>query len=124
MKKDKIIFKQATKEYAENFYGDKPAKSFRGYVAILGDKVVGIGGVTVYNSNMMLFSEMKDEMRPFKRDIVKSIRILKEFISNYKYPIMAIASNTEPISEKILTTMGFEKTSYTTLDGPVYRRGI
>ena len=107
MKKSKIIIEPATMEYAKEFYGDQYTKSFKGYAALLDGKVVGIGGISFEGKARALFSDMKKEMRPFKRDIVKGVRILGEMVKNARYPIFAVADNKEPASEKLLTKLGF-----------------
>lgn len=122
MKKSKITIEPATKEHAKEFYGDKPTKSFKGYVALLDGKVVGIGGLSFENETMMLFSDMKEEFRPFKDDIWKSIGILGKMVKKTNYPIVAIASNKEKASEKLLTKLGFEPSGHSTPDGKVFWR--
>ena len=122
MKKPEIIIKPATMAYAKEFYGDQYAKSFKGYVALLKGKVVGIGGLSFENEMMMLFSDMKDEFRPFKKDIWKAIRILGKMVEKTKYPVVAVASNKEKNSEWLLTKLGFNPSGQSTPSGKIFWR--
>lgn len=122
MRKSKIEFKKATPEYAREYYGKRPVKTFKGYVALLNDKVVGIGGVSFEKGNMMAFSEMKDEMRPFRRDIAKAARLLEGFIDSLPYPVFAFACPKEPTAKKLLQKLGFIPTGQETEHGSIFVR--
>ena len=71
---------------------------------------------------MMLFSDIKDEIRPFKDDIWKGIDILDGMIKKTNYPIVAIASSKEKNSEMLLTKLGFNPTGNSTPDGKIFWR--
>jgi len=123
MRKPKITFRPATIEYAKEFYGDTFTKSFRGYVALLGDKVVGVGGIGCERDVRILFSDIGKEMRPFKRDIAKAIRILEGMVKSLRYPILAIADKKEPASEMLLTKLGFTPSGLANPEGSkIFRR--
>ena len=117
MRRSKLIIKFASMAHAKEFYGDQYTKSFRGGVALLKGKVVGIAGLSFENEQMMLFSDMKDEMRPYKRDIVKAIRIIGKMVEKALCPIVAVADNKESLSEKILTKLGFTFRGHMNPDG-------
>ncbi len=122
MKKSKVIFKSATTAHAKEFYGDKYTKSFKGSVAILDGKVVGIGGLSYEHGTMVLFSDMKEELRPFKKDIWKAFDMLGEIVEKANFPIVAIASNKEKNSEWLLTKLGFSPNGEATPDGKIFWR--
>ncbi len=123
MRRSNLIIKFASIAHTKEFYGDQYTKSFKGYVALLGKKVVGIAGLSFENEKMMLFSDMKEEMRPYKRDIVKAVRMLGKMVNEAKYPIVAVVNNKESLSEKILTKLGFTFSGYTNPDGSkIFRR--
>jgi len=117
MRKSKITIKPATMAYAKEFYGDQYTKSFKGHVALLNGKVVGVGGLSFENETMMLFSDMKEEMRPFKRDIVMGIHILNEMVEKTNCPIVAVASKKEKMSERLLAKLGFNPSGSSNPDG-------
>lgn len=117
MKKSKITIEPATMAYAKEFYGDQCNKSFRGYVALLGGKVIGVGGLSFENETMMLFSDIKEELRPFKRDIVRGFHILERMVAKTNYPIVAVADKKEKLSERILTRIGFTPSGNENQDG-------
>lgn len=122
MKQANIEFHPATKEHVREFYGENTRKSFRGYVAIMEGKVVAVGGISNEGGNKLLFSDLSEDMRPFKKDIVRAIRVLRDMVGNIKTPIYAIAHNTEALSEKLLFSFGFLPTGENTLSGKVFRR--
>jgi len=123
MKKSEIIIKPATKAYAKEFYGDTYTKSFKGYVSLLGGKVVGVAGISFEKETMVLFSDIKKEFRPFKRDIVKGIRMLGKMVDKLRYPVIAVADKKEPAAEKLLTRLGFTPSGYMNHDGSkIFRR--
>ncbi len=122
MKKSKIIFKHATKEHVKEFYGDQCTKSFKGYVALLDGKVVGIGGLSYENDVMLLFSDMKDEFRPFKNDIWKAIGLADQMVKETKYPVVAVANKKEKNSEWLLTNLGFNPSGESTPEGKIFWR--
>ena len=122
MKKSKIKIEVATIDHAKEFYGKLPKSNFKGYAALLNKKVVGIGGLSFEKDAVLLFSDMKDEMRPFKKDIWKGIGILGDLVKKTNYPIVAIASNKEKNSEWLLTELGFKPNGQSTPDGNVFWR--
>jgi hypothetical protein len=123
MRKSRITFKPATMAHAREFYGDQYTKSFKGYAALLDGKVVGIAGISFEDETMVLFSDMKKEMRPFKRDIVRAIWVLGDMVENARYPIVAVVDKKEPAAEKILTKLGFTHSGHLNPDGSkMFRR--
>jgi len=101
----------ATIDRVKQFYGNKHIKSFRGYVALLDGYPVGVAGLTY---DHILFSDISDELRPYKKDIV---RTAKNLIKDIKYPISAIANENEPMAVRLLTRLGF-----THISGQMYWR--
>jgi len=123
MRKSKIIIEPATREHVKEFYGDKYTKSFKGHVALLDGKIVGIAGLGFEKDQMLLFSEITEEMRPFKKDIVKAVYMLDRMVKEAKYPIVAIANKKEAMSEKLLVKLGFISTGCLASDGSkIFRR--
>ena len=121
MRKSDIIIKYATQDHAKEFYGEN-RKTFKGYAALLNGNVVGIGGLCFEKDKMVLFSDMKKEMRPYKKTIVKCIKILGKMVEQTKYPVVAIADKNEKMSERILIKLGFEPSGETVPLGKVFWR--
>ena len=120
MIKTDVTFHQATADTAAAYYGGPPQFTFRGYVAMLDDKPVGVGGVFLHGRTPIAFSEMKEEMRSRRKDKARAARKLEEFIKGYRVPVYAVA--TEPTSVPLLSKFGFELTGQTAEGGPVMRR--
>lgn len=115
-----VAFVPATAEAAHAYYGGQPPYSFKGYVAMLEDRPIGIGGVYYVGRTPYAFSEMKDEMRPRLKDKARAVRLLENLIATYKTPVFAVAS--EPTSDGLLRKLGFEPTGHKVESGPVMVR--
>lgn len=102
-----IEIRTATQKDAEAFYGDKPLKSMRAYVAVLDGKPIGIGGVFREEHMHVAFSEMKDEMRKYPKDIVRGYYKIFEIIQRYNI-VYAIANKKENNARKLITRLGFK----------------
>lgn len=111
-----VTFTEATPELARAYYGGLPPYSFKGYVALLDGKPIGIGGV-FFNGAPVAFSEMKDEMRTRTKDKARAVRVLERLINTYKSPVVAVAA--EPTSVPLLTKLGFQLTGEEEALGPV-----
>lgn len=101
-------FRVATGEDFEAFYGMPPKHSMRAWVADLGGRPVGIGGVMYLSSDLppVLFSAMKPELRRFPKAIVSGARQLMAAMSGH-YAI-ARADPAEAHSQKLLTRLGLQ----------------
>ena len=114
-----VTFVNATPELVHAYYGGPPPFSFRGYVAVLDGKPIGVGGV-FYHGLPIAFSEMKEEMRPRTKDKARAVRVLESLIDTYKCPVVAVAA--EPTSVGLLTKLGFVLTGRQEVTGPVMQR--
>lgn len=119
MTADKVTFVPATPDLVRAYYGGPPPYSFKGYVALLDGKPIGIGGV-FFNGCPVAFSEMKEEMRPRTKDKARAVRVLERLIETYKSPVFAVAA--EPTSVPLLTKLGFALTGREEPAGPVMER--
>ena len=106
----KCELRTATTKDAYNFYGRMPTNSFKGIVAVEGDKVIGIGGLFYTKSNLIAFSDMKPEMRPYKKAMVKGCRIIMDMVKNAEVPVYAVANSNEPTAKNLLKRLGFVNT--------------
>jgi len=117
----KCSFRDATREDAIEFFGEQPPYSFKGFVAVEGDKVIGIGGLSFSQGRVTAFSDMKPEMRKYRREMVKTCRRIVEMIKQERRPVFAVAYNKEPTSLKLLVNLGFKPIGMRTDDGEVMR---
>jgi len=102
--------KIATTKDAYNFYGHMPTNSFKGIVAIEGDKVIGIGGLFYTKEGLIAFSDMKPETRKYKKAMVKGVRMIMDMVKNAEVPVYAVANDKEPTAQRLLKRLGFVKT--------------
>jgi len=106
----KCKLRQATTKDAYSFYGKMPSNSFKGIVAVEGDKVIGIGGLFYTKDGLIAFSEMKPEMRKHKKVLVKGIRMIMNMVKNADTPVYAVANDKEPTAQRLLERLGFVNT--------------
>lgn len=105
-----IKLKTATAKDAYNFYGKAPSNSFKGIVAVDGDKVIGIGGLFYTKDGLIAFSDMKPEMRQYKKAMVKGCRMIMEMVRDSSTPVYAVANDKEPKATRLLERLGFVRT--------------
>jgi hypothetical protein len=79
----KITLAYATKADVEEYYGVPSLYSCRAVVARLDGKPVGLGGVYRVGKNMVVFTDIREEMKPFKKDILRACRMVLEIINRY-----------------------------------------
>jgi hypothetical protein len=120
MKRLDIVY--ATPEHVGQFFGNMCFQRLKGYAAILNGEVIGVAGIRYDGDSLILFSDMKEPARKYKKDIIRMIRLMDELLENIKYPVLAIANKNESLSEKILIKLGFEYTGLNSPDGKVFRR--
>lgn len=122
MKRSEVKIEPAKPEHIVEFYGAPHKRRIRGYVAILEGQVVGVGGLSFERESVLLFSDIKDALRPFKKDIVKGLLILLSLIEKAKFPIFAIANKQEKMAERLLSRLGFIESGHSTDNGKIFWR--
>lgn len=114
------VVRPATMNDLARFYGEKPKRTMRAWVMILGDEIIGVGGVK-YPGGMhqpFLFSDIKPEAKQYPMAMVKGA--LQGLKALGAARILAIASPEEPNSIKLLTLLGFKHFA-TSTDGLVFQ---
>lgn len=102
-----ISFRSATAKDAYEFYGKAPSNSFTGIVAVDEGNIVGIGGLFRHKQHLIAFTDLKPEMRPHKKALVKGCRMMINIIKKAKRPVYAVADPTEPTAAYLLAKIGF-----------------
>lgn len=90
------------------FYDGSWPETLRAYVATLDDEVVGVIGIATHRGVNRVFSDMKDELRPYLRSM-KILRLIKRvigWIPEYRGLVYAIPDDDE--GRRVLTRLGFE----------------
>lgn len=105
-----VLIRQATARDARAFYGRDPIYSFRGYAAELNGDIVGLGGVYFEDGKPVVFSEIRDAMRPHKKAIAKATRMLMRMLDDLGRSAYAFACPEEPTSGCLLAKLGFKPT--------------
>lgn len=102
----------------ESLYGVPLPFTIRAEVAEIGGRAVGIGGIAYIHGQPVLFSRMTDELRPFKKFIVRCARRAAQMASDTH--AAAIASPKEQLSCKLLMRLGLSWQG-TSTEGEVFR---
>lgn len=106
----------ATPGDIEAFYGGAPHPEMRAYVAELEGRVIGIGGTYRHDGRDVAFSDLKPEMKRYRRAIVEGARLFqREFGA-----CIALADPQEPGAERLLTRLGFQP--YDAIGGKAFVR--
>jgi hypothetical protein len=117
-----IEFVTATQKLAEQYFGGRPPYGFRGYIALLDGEPVGIGGLFMWDGIPVVFTQMKDPMRPFIKARAKAVRLMVGFMDTLKVSVYATADKMEPTSDKLLAKLGFVPTGVDTEHGELLVR--
>ena len=106
--KSKIELSYATQADVEEFYAGQALYSCRAVIARLDGKAVGLGGVYRVGKQMCVFTEIRDEMKPYKKDIIRAARMVLEIINKYT-TVIAHPDPTQPTAESFGKHFNFEK---------------
>jgi hypothetical protein len=90
----------------EALYGAPLRHTIWAETAELDGRVVGIGGIAYVDGKPMLFSRVTDELRPFKRFIVRWAHHAAQMAKATN--ALALANPEEPLSCKLLQRIGLQ----------------
>lgn len=104
-----IEFRPATQKDVEAFYNGKPMFSMTGIIALEDGKPIGICGVYHCEGMRIVFSEMKQEARKYRKLILKIAKLLMHGIQGKVY---ANANPDEQTAHRFLTHLGFRQINH------------
>lgn len=81
--------------------------SVRAIAVELDGQIVAIAGLALYPESSTAFSEMRDELRPYKKTIMRTGRMFMDLVRKHGYNVAAFASPDEPNSLAFLQRLGF-----------------
>ena len=102
----RVEIKPATKEVIDRYYDGKLTRTVRAFIAVQDEKILGIAGVYVDQSRLVMFSDLSDELKQNKRVIIRGMRMFKEIARKKNLPIHAKAAQL-PTAKGFLKHMGF-----------------
>mgnify|MGYP001165608246 CR=1 FL=1 len=101
-----IEIREATpRDVAEFYDGQGSMMSLRGFVAVADGKVIAIAGVYYEGIKQIAFSEMKEEMKSRKKDIVRLARRVMSMIEQRRLAVWATCSDDR--SSRFVGRCGF-----------------
>lgn len=98
----------ATPALVAAFFGKPSPWTFRGHAALIGDKVVGLGGVSIVDGLPIAFTDMTDELRARIKDRARCFRFLEREFQRHAGRLFALCSEDEPTAPRILARLGFK----------------
>lgn len=103
-----MIIREATAQDAIDFYdGKPPSNSFHGFVAVQEGRVIGIAGVYYDGPVQVAFSDMKEEMKKYKKDIIRGTRLVMQMIE--KRGLTVYAECAEGRAANFVRRVGFKE---------------
>lgn len=108
MKSEPMQIMPATPALVEAFFGRPSPYTFRGHAALIGGRVVGLGGVSTVNGLPIAFTDMKDELRARIKDRARCFRFLEGEFKRHAGRLFALCSEDEPTAPRILARLGFK----------------
>lgn len=97
----------ATAKDIAAFYGKPPRETVRAIVAELNGEPVGIAGIAHKNGCLVLFCDLKPEMRKFRKSIVKAGRQLMSMTKGRT--VRSVADPNIPGSGRFLEAIGLKR---------------
>lgn len=95
----------ATPELVRQFAGKTPPLTFRGHVAMVGDRVLGLGGIYYQDGVPVIFSEFKEGLGI--KDRARCFRFIEQVAAKWKGQLHAICDISHPGSPGLLRRLGF-----------------
>lgn len=101
-----IQLREATQKDIESFYkGNRPAYTMRGIVADLDGEIIGIGGYHMYKGNRIIFCEIKEHAKKYRKQILLAARmVIKMYGAGRTF---AVCDATQPTAKRFLEHLGF-----------------
>ena len=109
----------ATSEALRAFWGHSKPQTVKAIMAFLDDEPVGVLGVSYDRGQLVAFSEIRDELRPYKWFIYKTAWRFLQSVKRQGLPIRAVVNRNERNAARLLEQLGFVYLD-TTNDGEVY----
>lgn len=102
-----VEIRPATMKDAHEYWGgNPPMRSMRGFVAVLDGRVIGIAGVYYDGRAQVAFSEIKEEMKAHKKDIVRGTRRVMAMIRERGLAVWATCGDER--SARFVERCGFK----------------
>lgn len=93
----------ATPDTLRQFYGVDTPFTVRGFVAMAGDRVMGVGGISYVAGHQMAFSDFHPDLG--RKDRARCFRHLERFFAERPGTLLAMCSG--PSSKRLLERLGF-----------------
>lgn len=116
----RVEIREATAADIAAFYGETPKRSMRAMVAVLDGKPVGLAGVYYHAGQVVAFSEAKPEIQGLRHAIGRGTLAVLAMFRRLNIPVLALAQQDIPGSERFLERCGFEHVD-STCEGEVFR---
>lgn len=104
------VMRPATAQDFERFYHARPKTRCRAYAADLDGEVLGLCGVTYQMGKPVAFSDIRPELRRYRRTLVKAAKMLNDLLDHIGGHVYAVADRDEATAPYLLARLGFVPT--------------
>ncbi len=113
-----VEFRDATALDYKNYFGKPPANNFRGVVATIDGRIIGIGGI-IYENVPKAFMDYLDEAAGYKKAMVRGAHLVFNRMRETCKMCYAVADDDNK-AEIFLFHFGFEFSHYAK-DGAIFK---
>lgn len=113
-----VELRDATKEDYVEYFGLPPANNFRGVVATIDGRIIGIGGI-IYENVPKAFMDYHDESAGHKKAMVRGAHLVFDKMRETCNMCYAVAGN-DNTAANFLLHFGFEFSHYAE-DGAIFK---
>lgn len=103
-----IVIRPSTRQDVIKLYGKASQWSVRALTVDLDGEPVGIGGVYFNGDMYVIFSEITEPLRPYRKTIMKVAKMVMAQVKERGITAIAIASPTEPTAHHFIQHFGLE----------------
>lgn len=97
----------ATNELVQAYYGKPAPWTLQGYVALENGKPIGLAGLYREGPHLVAFSDIRDEMRIHKWQMLEGVRLVKRMMRRVNRPVFAKINPREESAPGLLARLGF-----------------
>lgn len=98
---ESVEYRHATSRDIEEFYGYIPA-TMKALIFFVNGTPSGLGGYKMENGNLIVFSDIRENVKVNKYTILRCANVIMDFIKEKDTPMYAVTNN-----KKLLKSLGF-----------------
>lgn len=100
-----VEIRPATQKDVEAFYGKLPVFTMRGVVGTKDGEILGLGGTYKYQGNTVVFCEIKESAKQYRKSILKAAKMVINSIKDKR--VFAFCDTGQSTAPAFLEHLGF-----------------